>query len=444
MAEIVHLVIERGVDVDKGRNISVRPEGARLGRASKNDIVLVDPLLSRHHCRLFFKADGGLWITDLGSANECLVNDKPVQEAALNVGDLITIGGTVLRVLNNGITSVGQKAQAQVPQQGPSPAIPSVAPAIDLGLQKKECAPRKIGLGPLVLIACIVIILAGLAWFPQILKKMHGTPAPLPPEVVPQTLEVEYEKIQATTANIFAYRLQIKKDNMMSMQIDDIENNRHVRPQEKKVENKLIQSLTRTILDSGFFALAEEYKGIQPDVLEVCDLSITIGRKTHRIRVVNRVQPEALDNLTKALEEFAKNELGAWAVQVPVEKLVEMANKALLQGKKLYTEKEINYGNLANSIKSFQEAEGYLETVEPKPDFYAEIISSMRDYKQELQGKYDDENFKIERAIRLKEWEEAARELRIVCDMIPDRSDPRNQEARKKLLDVERRIDIRK
>jgi len=439
MAEIIHIVVEHGVD--KGKKISVRPEGARLGRSSKNDVVLIDPLLSRHHCRLFFKTGGGLWITDLGSANQCLVNDKPIQEVALNVGDVVTIGGTEMRVVNNGITSADQKAQ---PQQGLHPATTAAVSAIDLGLQKKESAPRKIGLGPLILIACIVVILAGLAWLPQILKKVHGTPPALPPEVVPQTLEIDYENIQATTANIFAYRLQIKKDNMMSMQIDDIENNRHVRPQERKVDDQLIKSLTRTILDSGFFALAEEYKGIQPDVMEVSDLSITIGRKTHRTKVVNRVQPEALDSLTKALEEFAKNEFGTWAVQIPVEKLIEMANTALLQGKKLYTEKEINYCNLANSIKSFHEAEGYLETVEPKPNFYAEIISSVKDYKQELQGKYDDQNFKVERAIRLKEWEEAARELRIVCEMIPDRSDPRNQEARKKLLDVERRIEVRR
>ena len=61
----------------------------------------------------------------------------------------------------------------------------------------------------------------------------------------------------------------------------------------------------------------------------------------------------------------------------------------------------------------------------------------------ELDEKYNDQIFRAERAIRMANWDQAAVELRIICDMIPDRSDHRNQDARKKLLDVEKRL-IRK
>ena len=74
--------------------VTVGPEGARLGRSSKNDIILLDPLLSRHHCRLFFKPGEGLWLTDLGSANQTFVNAKPVQEVHLKPGDKISVGDT--------------------------------------------------------------------------------------------------------------------------------------------------------------------------------------------------------------------------------------------------------------------------------------------------------------------------------------------------------------
>ena len=67
-------------------------------------------------------------------------------------------------------------------------------------------------------------------------------------------------------------------------------------------------------------------------------------------------------------------------------------------------------------------------------------MSNIKDCKQELQAKYDDSNFRVERASKLKDWEEAARELKILLETVPDSSDPRNKDARKKLLDVERRL----
>ena len=201
MSETYHLVVEQGAE--KGRKINVPPEGARLGRSSKNDIVLADPLLSRHHCRLFFKTGGGLWITDLGSANECLVNGKIATESALQVGDLITVGETSLRVIDNGLANSDQKAAAAGAQA-----------AVDLGLRKDDALPsrKKIGLGPLLVIGCVVVLLALLAWLPKFIKERPGKPAP-PPPAPPKTLEVAYEKVEATSSNIFYYNLVITKDN---------------------------------------------------------------------------------------------------------------------------------------------------------------------------------------------------------------------------------------
>jgi len=140
------------------------------------------------------------------------------------------------------------------------------------------------------------------------------------------------------------------------------------------------------------------------------------------------------------LEDFGRVELGLRSLQYSPEKLQEMARDAFLNGKKLYEEREIAYGNLASAIKSFNEAELYLETVDPKPDFYAEILTARKDCQQELEQRFNNEDFLAERAIKLKAWEEAARALRVILDMIPDRDDPRNVESRKKLLEVENRL----
>jgi hypothetical protein len=126
------------------------------------------------------------------------------------------------------------------------------------------------------------------------------------------------------------------------------------------------------------------------------------------------------------------------------EKLMEMARESYRLGKKLYSEKEIAYGNLSQAILRLGEADWYLETVEPKPNFYPDILKTINDCKADIQTKYDAVNFRATLAIKMRQWQDAAKELRIALEMIPDRSDPRHQESRKSLLDVERRLNTKK
>jgi len=430
LAAPVHLVVEKGHDT--GRKISVPPRGGRLGRSSRNDIVLVDPLLSRYHCRLFFKPGEGLCVADLGSANQTLVNGKPVQERRLRPGDILTVGETACRVL----------------QDTPGPAAGDGAPAVDLGLESQAAPPRRL-LTPrvlsLALTACAVAAAAAAALW-MVLPRSEPAPARPPPVTAREKpgVELSYEKIEADASNIFRYALRIAGENTVSVTIDDLANDRHVRKEERAAP-EVVRRLADAVADAGFFALEEAYEGIQPgNVYEVHDLSVTIGRRTHRTRVVNRVEPEVFQHIREMVEEFGKNELGLLAIQFSTERLLEMAEEAFLQGKKLFDEREIRYGNLAAAIKHYEEAEWYLETVEPKPAFYPEILANITDCKQALSERYDEHNFTAERAIRLRDWDEAARQLRIVTELIPDRADPRHESAHKKLLDVERRLETRR
>jgi hypothetical protein len=440
MAEIIHLVVEKGAD--KGKKITVPQEGGRLGRSSKNDIVLTDPLLSRHHCRLFFKTGDGLWITDLGSSNQTLVNNVSIQETRLRVGDIVTIGDTSLRTIHDGITDVPPPPPAKkVP---PKPA--ATKPVVDLGLDKSKDEPKKkIPWGPILFIEALVVL--GVTFY--FVNRSRRHPRTSRPQAVQpvreekKTLAIEYEKVQASPNNIFRHKLQITKDASISVQIDDIQNNRHVR-KEKAMDKGYCQNLAQSIIDAGFFTLDERYEGIQPDILDSYDLSVTIGNRTHRTRVVNRVEPDAFKNIREMVEECGKNELGLEAIQFSTDKLLTMAQDAYLLGQKLYDEREIKFGNLFSAIKSLKETEMYLDTVEPKPDYYAALRNKITDYTKELDGKFADQDFRVRRAINMRDWEEASKELRILLDMIPDRSDPRNIETQKKILDVDNRLNERK
>ncbi|MGQ9661693.1 MAG: FHA domain-containing protein [Kiritimatiellia bacterium] len=430
MNKVVHLVIERGTDA--GRQLTLPPEGARLGRSSRNDIILLDPLLSRHHCRLYFKPDGRLWITDLGSSNQTLVNDLPVTDAPLKVGDRITVGNTVLRVETDHLTGAAQ---------------PPGAPAVDLGLSPPPAPPqrRHPKIFFLLVLALIMFALAVWAWWDKIHRRERTSAAE--PVVVsslttPETLELRYEKVEADTNNIFRYYLEIGPDNSISLQIDDLQTGRHVAPRPLQVAPEYVRNLARTILDSGFLGLGPEYTGIQPGVLYSLDISVTIDKRTHRCRVINRVEPDPFKSVRELLEACGKNLFGIWALQYPPEKLVQMAETAYRQGKRLFDEREVRYGNLAAAIRSLNESEWYLETIEPKPAFYGHILATRSECERLLEEKYNEQNFRAERAIRVRDWPQAAKELRILLDMIPDPNDRRHTDARRRLLDVESHINV--
>ncbi len=438
MSENTHILVEQGEDT--GKTFTVPAEGARVGRSSKNDIVLVDPMLSRHHCRLFFKEDG-LWITDLGSANETLLNGEPTFESPLRCGDRITIGDTVLQ-----ITQDGRGMAAPPPAAAPeAPATRTVAP-VDLGLSRDSHAParaqRRIGLGPLITVL-IIVVAATIGIFMH--KAMNRTPPPPPPvPVAPPkvdlTLSVDYEKVEASDENIFHYHLTISPERVLSIAIDDLQNNRTVR-ESKEVSEELIEGLTEDLGESGFFDLEPEYKGVNPKALEQRTISMTIGLDTQQTRVLNRVEPDVFTVVRQKLEDFGRVELGLWAIQFSTEKLLAMSNDAYLLGKKLYAERLVALGNLSAAIKSFDESEWYLETVEEKPDFYPDILASRTTCQEDLTKRYEEQNFQAERAIRLREWATAAAELRILMELIPDREDARHIEARKKLVEVDARLE---
>jgi pSer/pThr/pTyr-binding forkhead associated (FHA) protein len=66
-----------------------------IGRLAGSEIEVDDPGASRRHAEIRRQGDQYV-VVDLGSTNGTLVNDSPVSEAALEDGDRITIGRTVL------------------------------------------------------------------------------------------------------------------------------------------------------------------------------------------------------------------------------------------------------------------------------------------------------------------------------------------------------------
>lgn len=442
MANTIHLLITEGPA--SGREIHVPPEGVRIGRSSRNDISIPDEAMSRFQCRFFMKPGEGLWVSDLGSVNGTSVNGLPVQEQRLKLQDEVLVGDTRLRVVHAG--EVGSLPAAAAPADD-KPAV-AAAPdvALDLGFNRGAAAPAGDRVNALrrklLVVAGGMLVVVLLAWMPWGrlggLANWGRKPAPPPPAEVVTELDLTLEHVEGSVSNIFRYLLDIRGGSL-AVQVDDLQGNRHVR-REKKVAPELLRDLARSLQSSGVLELRDDYSGLAPGVYESFDLAMTVGLATRRIKVVNHVEPDEFAAARTMIEEFGKNELGLAALAIDPATLLEKARGALLQAKKLREEREVREENLFNAIRAFKECDLYLETIEPKPDFYGEALSGRTDCERDLQRRYEDLRFVSERAVKLRDWKEADRQLKIICEMIPDRSDERNQTASKTLVDVQRHL----
>lgn len=428
-----HLIIEAGPDT--GREISIATaEGLRAGRSSRNDIVLQDSKTSRYHCRFFIKPGDGLYVSDLGSANQTLVNNQAAREVRLHVDDRITLGDTVFKV-------VDAATNAQ-----PSPlAAPTPPPVVDLGLHAapatRPTVRQPLGRKPLIIIMIVVITLAVATWLPRFLRPAASADAPAAAPAPPPPLSITYEKLLADTNRIFRYVLKLAPDAKITVTVDDTEST-HFR-EEGVLREELMNDLVRFIDRSGIASLQERYQGIQAASLNQWELTITLGKHVTHCLVMNRPEPPEFKAVREKLENIAQLELGLWAVQYPPDKLIEMANKAYLDGRKFYDERDVQHGNLAAAIRQLKDADFFLKTVDPKPEFHANVLAGLEAYRVELDRRYVDQNFLATRAMQTKNMTEAAEQLRILCDILGDRADPRYEEAWRKLLEVESRINVK-
>ncbi|MFA7172791.1 MAG: FHA domain-containing protein [Kiritimatiellia bacterium] len=418
-----------------GQEYPIHKASMNLGRSSTCAIKIKDLLLSRSHCR-FELRDSKLFVIDLASANETLVNGEAIDEKELHHNDLIEVGESTLKVIADPPDDLISNVETVLVGDGEV--------LIDLGFNSSNenaTDEKKSALRPILWIAGAILVLvigATLILNPNSKDKAKAGAETI---VNSEELLIQYEKVEADTTNIFKYSLTLTPDNMLTAVIDDISGDRHVR-KEKLLNQELIANLTKKIKTSGFFTLDPSYTGYAstPGILKLWKLTIAVGTKVHTCQIRDRLEPEPFKALRETLETFSKNELGIWAIQFSAEKLIDLAMEARAIADKKLAELNVRHDNLFEAIKSYKEAVFYLDTVNPKPNFYAVIVDNIDQCEGELEKRYRDQNFKADRAINLKEWSTAAAELKILREMIPERSDPRHAEATRKLLDVESRL----
>ncbi len=81
----------------KGEEIVIESECFRIGKSPDNDLVLVDPTVSRDHCEIV-RDEKGFLLRDLGSTNGTLLDGAEIREGYLRPGVVISVGRVEIKV----------------------------------------------------------------------------------------------------------------------------------------------------------------------------------------------------------------------------------------------------------------------------------------------------------------------------------------------------------
>lgn len=423
-----------------GRRFAVTERGLRLGRSSTCEIAMPDPALSRNHC-LFELRDGDLWVTDLASANGTVVNGVALgaDSRRLAVGDVVSAGDSSLVIVG-----AGEPAPTQ---RQPGSSGTADASALDLGLGEEREVETAAPVPPKRILLWVAAVVAVVGAAALILSggKDGADAEPAVQALAPERPVLHafrFEKVEAGPKGIYRYALKLDAAGTLSVEIDDVpKENRHVRKSAALSTNAL-EELDRILSAQDLSALDPEYTGVplEAGTLKSFALTVVRGGRVFATAVENTQEPPAFRAVRERLETFSKNELGIWAIQFPAEKLVEMSAESRRAGDAKWEERDVQHGNLAAALAAYREAVFYLETVNPKPADYGALVARRDEVARVLEARYRDQRFLADRAINLADWETARRELRILCELVPDVKDARHAEAAAKLLDVEGRL----
>ncbi len=447
-----------------GKRFSVPEGGLRFGRSSSNDVHIPDEELSRNHCLFEPDGDGQIRIIDLASANGTYVNGKQLGADAerLKFGDVIEAGATAVKVVDEDAPDVAALDAARTAPlsahidlglgtlDGDAGAAGGATAAGGGGLGTTPQAlapnPRRAtlanilwGVAALSIATLIVVILLAPASAPR-----QAPPSAIAEPAERDVTELLYEKIEADSSRIFRYQMTIDYAGVLRVVYDDVPGeNRHV-DKSQRLGAEAMERIAEIFRFKGWSALDEAYTGASAEnenALRRFRIRTLAGDRVREVLVENAPEPEVFQAVREALETFSRNELGVWALQYSSEKLVELAAESEKTGDAKWSEREVDTGNLAAAIGAFREAAFYLETVNPKPQCYAALKEKLTHAIEEQDRLYRDRRFLADKALNLKDWEEAQKELRTLLELVPDKNDERHIEARAKLVDVERRLE---
>lgn len=153
--------------------------------------------------------------------------------------------------------------------------------------------------------------------------------------------------------------------------------------------------------------------------------------------------PGAAEKKIKSEENARKKryqEIKKMAEFSSIEDLVKEAQDRLGIGEKLYKERDITPGNLYRSLQYYEETAALTEHLTPQPEVYQKARENSKIAQEELDRQFYSLKFKVEQAVRLKEWSPAMKSIETLLAAFPDYNDERYKYAKKYQKEVEKHL----
>jgi RsiW-degrading membrane proteinase PrsW (M82 family) len=115
---------------------------ATIGRALQNDVILVDPAVSREHARLI-RRDGGWWIENISSGSPLICGEfelAPTQQVRVHSGDIVHLGDTSLQFL-----APASPAEPVTPDAQPTLILPGATNLLSPGVTLQYALQGRFG-----------------------------------------------------------------------------------------------------------------------------------------------------------------------------------------------------------------------------------------------------------------------------------------------------------
>jgi len=471
-----HFIIEEGPE--RGREIVVPPEGARMGRATENDISIADAAMSRFQCRVYFR-DGFLHVMDLGSTNETLVNDQPVSDQALRHGDHLWIGDSLLRVVKDGLGENRPPPESALDAGEPSPIVfqpgagdsaPSPAPVpgktaepdpafvaipdsllpegeLDLGLGKQRAGsvdegshapPAKTNYLLITLVTILVVFLVGLVYLMLTPQAPRGGAAAAVSE---RTLAVNLERVRAGEGNIYRFAVRIQPDGSVYAEVHDLVNEHNI-IREHQASEESFDRLVQQILDrrEGFSRLRGEYDGVAVDVHEATEITLLTGAELRTVRVSNHVEPPAFEGVKDQIIAWVENELNLDNLSRSPRELRELADRAWQNAQRLYNERDVKNENLWQATQQLREMIWLVDTLEPKPESYRQALELRDQWRGELELRVRNMRFEAAREYQVGNLNRALEIYRRILATFPEQSSTLYQQTFTNIIQLEQEL----
>ncbi len=397
-----------------GQTFSVDEKGVIIGRSENCDIVITDPSLSRHHCRIFVR-DGLLWVGDLKSANGTAVDGLSIEEAPIWKDRRVTIGDTVILVENDGGVKHPESTRKKLPLPFPLTAT----------------------------LAASILLLALYAAYFFTGSSAPQSPVPGQPATSPATayIGLDYYRMHTDTNTIYTFHFQVFPPDAASIRIADLAMNREMR-RSVTIPPHQIELLSQTIADADFFSLssAPDMTGTPSEVR----ISAHVNGRQHTVRNPIDGGSATFRNLTEELEGMAAILFGSWIHDFSDEALNFLAER-------IYTD-ALAMGDISNRnrhdvlhavIQDLVYAEWLLHPILPEPELLTNIRSTQTRYREHLDAHIRDIFIEADLAARRQDYVTEGEVLELLLARLPDEQDPRYRTARQRLQALPEEGDLR-